>query len=102
MKKFNETLQGLHTRVDKFLTNESSTQQIEEVGDIKKALIEIGEIYENLQKELTGTKDKLVEFVKSSSFAPNDQVETDIGGEEKSLDQIMIEQAKITLERKKN
>ena len=102
MKKFNETLQGLHTRVDKFLTNESSTQQIEEVGDIKKALTELGEIYENLQKELTGTKDKLVEFVKSSSFAPNDQVETDIGGEEKSLDQIMIEQAKITLERKKN
>ena len=92
LDKINNSLNGL-------INNESPTELIAQIGDLKNEVASIEEDFNKLEKDHQATKDKLVEVVKGTSFSkPEDD---DTGIEPKSLDDILKDEL-VKVKKKEN
>ena len=99
MEDFKKLLGETKSQLKAMLTKDSSQEQIDAITSLDKKLDGLNEAYSKKDEENNSLKDKLIDMVKNTSFkvdgASND--ETDIGGNQKSMDEIMAEELdKIT------
>ena len=99
MEDFKKVLGETKSLLKGMLNKESSQEQIDAITSLDKKLDTLNEAYSKKDEENNSLKDKLIDMVKNTSFkvdgASSD--ETDIGGNQKSMDEIMAEELnKIT------
>ena len=88
MRKFNEITNNLRALLKELTTADNATN----IASLAKIVDEADEAYKAKDDELIETKSALVDFVKNTSFTkPNEEPAPQLP-EEKSLDDIMLEE----------
>lgn len=86
LKEIQEMKESLKTMLN--------ADNVEQITALDKQLDKIDEAVDGKDKEITGLKDKIVDYVKNTSFKSSESPsEQDIGGNNKSIDDILIEEA---------
>lgn len=90
----NKLISEIKAKLKESLNENSSKEDIERVAQLDKQLDEVAESFEKAQAEVQAYKEIAINQVKNTGFKPKDQAD-DIGvSETKSLDDIMLEEAR--------
>lgn len=103
MQDFKKVLEETKNQLKGMITKESSQEQINVITELDKKLDSLNEAYDHKAQENESLKDNLIEAVKNTGFkVSSSNQEDDIGGNQKSMDQILDEELnKITAKQTK-
>lgn len=100
MKNFNDIINNFRSNLKGLLDGNSSAEFIEKVSSLDKDIDEVVNAHEETTKELTETKEALINHVKSTGFSnPSNENPTELDSP-KSLDDIMQDSLKKFKEEK--
>ena len=88
--KFSEILKSINDQLDSFITKDTPTEQITQIGKVKETLTELGKSHEQTLVDYSELKDRYIEAVKSygTGKAPADEVDATQG---KTMEEIGAE-----------
>lgn len=88
--KFSEILKSINDQLDSFITKDTPTEQITQIGKVKETLTELGKSHEQTLVDYGELKDRYIEAVKSygTGKAPANEVDANQG---KTMEEIGAE-----------
>ena len=102
MEDFKKVLSETKTQLKGMLTKEASQDQIAVITELDKKLDSLNEAFDQKAQENESLKDNLIEAVKNTGFKVNGaNQEDDIGGNQKSMDDILKEELQKVVANKK-